>query len=81
MERATCTSWLLGTDSYKLKLVTTIEREALMCQEKATVVFKGLGIRFNNTEAAGFIGTGLRRAIQFSVLNAHLDALLLGTRG
>lgn len=80
MERPTCTSWLLATDSYD-KLVTTIEREALMCQEKATMAFKSLGIRFNNTEAAGFIDTGLRQAIQILVLNAYLNVLLLGTRG
>lgn len=45
------------------------------------MVFKSLGIRFNNPEAAGLIDTGLRQAIQISVLNAHLDALPLGTRG
>lgn len=80
MEKPTCTSWLLATDSCD-KLVTAIEGEALMCQEKATVVFKSLGIRFKNTEAAGSVDTRLRQAIQISVLNAHLDALPLGTRG
>lgn len=41
-------------------LALMILRGALMCQEKATVVFKCLGIRFNSTEAVGIIHTGLR---------------------